>query len=178
MEDLYQKYYKGIRGYISRKVNDEGTVEELVNDTLLAAMASISEFKGKCNEFSYICSIANHKVVDYYRKKKIKTILFSTNPIFEEVADKALSPERDVLKTELKQEIEATFSDMKEGYSKLLRLKYVEGWKVSKIAEMMAMSVKAVESKLIRAKRQFQQKWNYDRQASSENLAVDNTDRR
>ena len=176
MEVLYRKYHKSIRGFIGRKIDDDGVVEELTNDVLMSAIESLPSFNGKCSEFSFICSIAKHKVIDYYRKKKLKTILFSANPIFEEIADKALSPERDVLKNELKTEIENTFKEMKAGYCQLLRLKYIDGWKIAKIAQMTATSIKSVESKLIRAKRQFQQLWIYDRKKAKETVGVDNTD--
>ena len=162
MEDCYEKYGLGLRKYISQKIDDEGLVEELVNDVMLAAMNSGESFEGRCSEFSWLCSIANHKIIDYYRKKKIKTVLFSVSPMFEEIADKALTPERDALKNELKGEIKKTFEDMREGYRNILRLKYVEGWKMDEIAKKMGTTIKAIESKLMRAKKEFKEIWAYD----------------
>jgi RNA polymerase sigma-70 factor (ECF subfamily) len=176
MRDFYQKYYLGVRGFVARKIDDEGVVDELTNDIMLAAYNSMPNFNHKCSEFSFICSIAKHKIIDYYRKKKIKTVLFSANPFFEEIADKALSPERDVLKNELRNEIEMTLKELKEGYGRMLRLKYIDGWRISKIASLTKLSVKAVESKLIRAKKQFQQVWNYDRKKTKELIENRDTD--
>ena len=76
MEDLYKKYYFGLKKFISQKIDDEGVVEEMVNDVMLAVMNSEKNYQHKCCQFSWICSIAKHKVIDYYRKKKIKTILW------------------------------------------------------------------------------------------------------
>jgi RNA polymerase sigma-70 factor, ECF subfamily len=163
MENCYKQYGFGLKKYISQKIDDEGLVEELVNDVMLAALNSGESFEGRCSQFSWLCSIANHKIIDYYRKKKIKTILFSVSPVFEEIADKALNPERDVLKNELKDEIKKTFTDMKEGYQRILRLKYIEGWKVKEIARKMDITIKAVESRLIRAKKEFRENWAYDK---------------
>lgn len=162
MEKFYKKYHLGLKSFISQKIDDEGVIEELTNDVLLAAINSKDSFDGRCSEFSWICSIAKHKIVDYYRKKKIKTILFSVNPMFEEIADKALSPERDALKNELKNEIKKTFREMKAGYKNILRLKYIEGWKIKEIAKENKLSVKAVESRLMRARKQFKEVWAYD----------------
>lgn len=156
MQDFYLKYQKGLKTYIGRKIADEELVEELVDDVLLAAFNALPNFGGRCSEFSFICSIANKKVIDYYRKRKLKTILFSANPIFEEIADKAINPERDALKNELKEEIKATWREISEGSKKLLRLKYISGWKLDKIANLMGMSLKAVESRLFRARKEFQ----------------------
>jgi RNA polymerase sigma-70 factor (ECF subfamily) len=162
MEKFYNKYYLGLKGFISQKIDDEGVVEEITNDVLLAAINCKDNFDGRCSEFSWICSIAKHKIVDYYRKKKIKTILFSVNPMFEEIADKALTPERDALKNELKEEIKKTFKEIGAGYKNILRLKYIEGWKVNDIAKKNKLSVKAVESRLMRARKQFKEAWAYD----------------
>ncbi len=162
MEDFYKKYYFSIHSFVRQRIDDEGVAEELTNDIMMAGITSISSFNGKSSEFSWLCSIAKHKIIDYYRKKKIKTILFSACPVFEEIADKALTPERDVLKNELKEEIKNTLKDLNTGYIKILRLKYIEGLKIRQIAEVLEISAKAVESKLIRAKKKFKEVWNYD----------------
>lgn len=163
MKNYYQQYELGLKKYISQKIDDDGVVEEITNDVMLAAINSEKKFEKRCSDFSWLCSIANHKIIDFYRKKKIKTVLFSVSPMFEEIADKALTPERDVLKNELKEEIKQTFKEMKKGYQKILRLKYIEGWKVKEIAGVMNVSIKAVESKLIRAKKEFRENWAYDK---------------
>jgi len=161
-------YYLGIKAFIGRKIDDEGVIEEIANDVLWAAHRNRVNFAGKSAEFSWICGIAKHKIIDYYRKKKIKTVLFSINPMFEEIADEALSPERDVLKNELKQEIKETMTEISEGYAKILRLKYVQGLKVNVIATILNLSIKAVEGQLKRARVKFRGKWKYDRQTSKE----------
>ncbi len=177
VKDFYYKYYKSVKSFVSKKIDDENVVEEIVNDVFLAVYNSLPNFNHQCSEFSFICGIAKHKIIDYYRKKKLKTVLFSTSPLFEEIADKALTPERDVLKNELKEEILKTFGELKEGYGKLLRLKYIDGWKIKKIAEILEISTKAVESKLSRAKKEFQQLWNYDRKKAKECVEAGHPDR-
>jgi len=149
---------------VRQKIDDEGVAEELTDDILLAAYKSRSTFRGRSSEFSWICGIAKHKITDYYRKKKIKTILFSVSPVFEEIADKALGPERDYLKAEMKDEVKRTLEEINKGYKKILRLKYIEGLKVKQIAGILKISIKAVESRLIRAKKQFKEDWAYDKE--------------
>lgn len=163
MENFYKKYHLSVRGFVAQKIDDEGVIEELTNDIMMAAIICQPNFNGESSEFSWICSIAKHKIIDYYRKKKLKTILFSVSPAFEEIADKALTPERDALKNELKDEIKKTFKDLSKGYKDILRLKYIEEMKVSEIAKTLKLTIKAVESRLIRAKKKFREAWNYDK---------------
>jgi RNA polymerase sigma-70 factor, ECF subfamily len=162
MKDFYNKYYSSLKGFISRKIDDEDVIEEIADDVMVAANLSKDNFNGKCSEFTWLCSIAKHKIVDYFRKKRIKTVLFSVSPVFEEIADKALGPERDALKNELKEEIFKTFKEIGKGYKKVLQLKYLQGWKVKKIAENLEVSEKAIESKLVRARKKFKEVWVYD----------------
>jgi RNA polymerase sigma-70 factor (ECF subfamily) len=168
MEELVNKYQKSLAAFIRKKIGDEDVVEELTQDILMAAYQALPTFNKKSSEFSFICGIAKHKITDYYRKKKLKTVLFSVNPIIEEIAEDALTPERDVLKNELKEEIKKTMTELREDYEKILRLKYIDNWKSSQIASLMKISVKAVESRLIRARRKFQSLWNYDKEKSKE----------
>ena len=177
MEELIKKYQKSIAGFVRQKISDEGVVEELTQDILLAAYNAMPSFNGKCSEFSFICGIAKHKITDYYRKKKLKTILFSVNPEFEEIAEEALTPERDVLKEELKKEIFKTMKELRADYGKILRLKYVEDWKSSQIAIAMKLSLKAVESRLIRARKQFQSLWEYDKKTNKEVVQADKSNK-
>lgn len=160
--NFYQKYYFSLKKFVSRRIDDEGLVDELVNDIFFAAFTSYSNFKHQSSEFSWLCSIAKHKIIDYYRKKKLKTILFSISPVFEDIADQALTPERDCLKNELKAEIKKTLIKLGKGYHQILRLKYIDGHRIKMIAKLLKISVKAVESRLIRAKRKFAANWNYE----------------
>lgn len=161
MDSLYKKYYQSVYKFVSNKVGKDEDVEELVNDILLAAINSWPTFDKKSGEFTWICGIAKHKIVDFYRKKRIKTILFSVSPVFEEIADKALGPEEKSLNKELKKEIRKIFGELNEGYAKILRLKYVERLSIRSMSKILGITVKAVESKLIRAKVAFRQQWRY-----------------
>lgn len=177
MKDFYTKYYKSVRTFIGKKIDDGDTADELTNDVMLAAFNALPTFNHKCSEFSFICSIAQHRVIDYYRKKKLKTVLFSSNPMFEEIADKAIGPERDALKNELKSEIKRTLGELSEGSQKLLRLKYISGWKTTKIAKMLNVSAKALESRLFRARKEFQGRFTYDKKTAKEYIKTDGSNR-
>lgn len=164
MTDFYRRYYSSLRTFIAQKIADDGLVEELTNDVLLAAINSYPSFSHRSSEFSWICGIAKHKVIDYYRKKKIKTILFSVSPVFEDIASQALTPEHRVLKNELRLEVILALAELRSDYRRLLRLKYLKDLPVKKIASLLKSSIKSVESKLTRAKLKFKQVWTYDHQ--------------
>ena len=130
-----------------------------MQDTFISAFDSLPLFSGKSSLFTWFCAIAKHEVADFYRKKKIKTILFSHLPILEELAGRALGPEQELMEAEVKKRIEIVFKKLSEGYQQILRLKYVEGYSMAQIAKELGMTFKAVESKLFRARVAFQKEY-------------------
>jgi RNA polymerase sigma-70 factor, ECF subfamily len=50
------------------RLRDEAAAEDLVQETLLAAIQSLDKFAGGATERTWLISILKHKIIDYYRK--------------------------------------------------------------------------------------------------------------
>ena len=50
------------------RVRDEFLAEDLVQDTLLAAMQARNSFAKKSSERTWLCGILKHKIIDHFRK--------------------------------------------------------------------------------------------------------------
>ncbi|MFZ5366552.1 MAG: RNA polymerase sigma factor [Patescibacteria group bacterium] len=148
-----------LKKLIFRKIDNPCDAEEVLQDTLISILDSLPLFRGKSSFLTWSLSIARHEIVDYYRKKKIKAILFSHLPFLEDLASIALGPQELLLKKELTQEIKKVLEKVSEGYRKILRLKYIEGCSVAEIAREMDLSPKAIESRLTRAREAFKLAW-------------------
>ncbi len=156
-ELLGTKMRKRLQGFVRQKVDKYEDVEEIVQDTLLASWDSLPLFRRKSKLFTWVCGIARHEIGDFYRKRKIKQIVFSKLPFLKEIMDKALGPELQYLELETKRKILKTLKGLSEGYSKILRLKYIDGLSMKEIAGKLNISVKAVESRLSRARLAFRE---------------------
>lgn len=159
VEKLYKKYSSRLLNFILLKVHDHQKAEEIVHDTFISALDSLPLFSGKSSLFTWLGAIAKHEVADFYRKQKLKTILFSRLPILEELAGQALGPEEKLMEKEIKGKMKAVFQKLSEGYGQVLRLKYIEGYSVGQIADQLGTSFKAVESRLFRARIAFQKEY-------------------
>ena len=142
--------------FVSQKVADPMDVDEIVQDSLLSALDSLPGFRGQSQLFTWVCGIARHEVMDFYRRKKIKQIVFSKLPFLEKLVSEALGPELAYQELETKTKIVVTLKHLSEGYVQILRLKYVEGRSMAEIAEKLNLTIKAVESRLTRARLAFQ----------------------
>lgn len=158
-ERFYKKYSKRLLNFILLKIDDPRDAEEILQDTFISALDSLPLFSYQSSLFTWLCSIAKHEVADFYRKKKIKTILFSRLPILEGLAGQALGPEEKLMRKEIKSKIKIVFKKLSEGYRQILRLKYIEGRSVAQIAKELGTTFKAVESKLFRARVAFQKEY-------------------
>jgi RNA polymerase sigma-70 factor (ECF subfamily) len=50
------------------RVRDEWLAEDLVQDTLLAAMQAKNAFESKSSERTWLCGILKHKIIDHFRR--------------------------------------------------------------------------------------------------------------
>lgn len=152
---VFKAHQKRLRAFIGQRVVDENEAQEILQETLLAAFECLDRFKGRSSFFTWLCGIAKHEIADYYRKKKIKTFLFSRLPWLEELASQALGPEQVLLRKEFEAKVKGTLGGLSEGYAEVLRLKYYRGLSVKQIAQKLNETTKAVESRLFRARQAF-----------------------
>lgn len=63
--DLYSDY---LFNYTITRVNDREKAQDLVQDTFLAGLKSMKNFKGEASERTWLISILKRKIIDHYRK--------------------------------------------------------------------------------------------------------------
>lgn len=63
--NLYSDY---LFNYTISRVNDREIAKDLVQDTFVAGLHSMKNFKGEASERTWLISILKRKIIDYYRK--------------------------------------------------------------------------------------------------------------
>lgn len=159
-----KSYYNGFKNrlysYISNKVSNVQDAEEILQDVFIDSLDALRNFTFKSSLFTYLCSIANHKIIDFYRKQKIKSVVISALP--EDITpliSQFLGPEEEFNVIEVRAQIEVVLAKIKPNYARLLRLKYIEGMSMQEIAEKLLTTVKSVESNLFRARSSFMKEY-------------------
>lgn len=170
INQFYSLFKPSLTGFIAGKVDRQEDIEEVVQDTLISALDSLPTFSFHSRLFSWLCAIASHEIADFYRKKRIKTILFSHFPFLETIAHQALGPEAKTLRAELQQEVKEALASLSKDYAQILRLKYIHQFSLKEIAQKLKTTPKAIESKLTRARKAFIVQWK--RQGFSANQAL------
>ena len=152
---FYRRYAPKLSRYIAGKVNNPADAEEILQDTLYAFLDAIRDFQGKSNIQTFLFSICQHKVIDYYRKKKLKHAVFSQMPHLTAIVSQLSGPEEQLDAVLVKEKIHAVLGRLLPRHRQILLLKYLDGLSVSEIAKRLTLSFKSVESQLFRARKAF-----------------------
>lgn len=152
---FYHKYAPKLTRLIASKVENHADVEEILQDTLYAFLEAIRDFHGEARLQTFLFSICHHKIVDYYRRKKLRQFLFSEMPRLEALVSPILEPEAQLDASTLREKIRAVMSRILPQYRSILELKYMEDLSVTDIAKKLAVTVKSAESQLFRARKAF-----------------------
>jgi RNA polymerase sigma-70 factor (ECF subfamily) len=153
--ELYHLYSPKISMYLKNRLPRPEDAQEVLNDVFFDAIDSITLLKKKENLSSWLYRIAHNKVVDFYRKKKIKSVLLSQVPFLEIIAQEIHQPEFQFEKNKIKERIEKTLSSLSKQYKEILSLHYEQKVPVKDLALRFNLSFKATESLLFRARMSF-----------------------
>ncbi len=152
---FYRTYTPKLGRLIAAKVSRPEDAEELLQDTLFAFLESLRDFHGQSKLDTYLYAICQHKIIDYYRRKKIKQLLFSQMPTLEKIVSPFFNPEQELDTKLLEEKISQTFNRILPRYKQVLTLKYLDGLSVLAIASKLAVSFKSAEAQLFRARKAF-----------------------
>lgn len=152
---FYKKFSPRISRFVHKKIGNSEDAEEIVNDIFLEAIDHLPKLSKHENLNAWLYAIANNTVIDYYRKNKLKALLFSQLPFLEIVDKEVHQPEFVFEKNKLRDAIEETFHSVSKKYQKILRFYYEENISVKELAQKLHISLKAAESLLFRARQSF-----------------------
>lgn len=152
---LYRRFTPKLKKHIQNKVACVADCDEILQDTLYAFLESLRDFHGQSSIQTFLYAICSHKIIDYYRRKKLKQIVFSRMPNLEALVSPMFNPEQELDTVVLKEKIHMVLAQLVPGYLRLIVLKYMDDLSVREIAKKLAVSIKSAESQLFRARKAF-----------------------
>ena len=136
-----------VHGYVWARVGgDRAVTEDLLQETLLEAVASAAAFRGESAVSTWMCGIARHKVARYWERERRDELAQSR---LRAVATEAEDREDELLRRE---EVAAALSRLPALHRQVLVLKYLDELAVAEIAEQVGRSRVQVQSLLQRAR--------------------------
>lgn len=135
---LASRYGEELDGYFRRRLPDDGRVEELRQETLLAIFALLPSYRERGRFRSLVFSIAYRKLASSLRSERPREALTESLP--------ARSADPDAF------EARAAIARLPEGLREALLLTAFEGLRAAEAGEVLGCSAVAVRARVCRAK--------------------------
>lgn len=157
LEYVYDKYIpivKSITYKVIGKFDDNGIVEECINDIFLSVWNNSNKFKGDENNFkNWVCAIAKFKSIDYYRALVKKSEIVLDNI---EIQEKN-TLEEEILITENRLEVIELLNELEPVDREIFIMKFFLGLKAEDIGIKVDLSKSAVDSRIYRNKKKLKE---------------------
>ncbi|MEH7237144.1 RNA polymerase sigma factor [Bacillus sp. JJ1562] len=102
LEELYKEVQPRIYAFFFIKTSSKEIAEDLTQEVFYEALKSMHTFSQQSTIQTWLFSIAKNRLLNHYRSKKYKTQL---NELLKKETGKSTSPEEEVLKKEVKQNL-------------------------------------------------------------------------
>jgi RNA polymerase sigma-70 factor (ECF subfamily) len=130
--------HKKIYSYLCHRLPSPEDAQDVLGETLVAAVRSLPRFDGKVTLATYLFSLANRKIVDFWRRQRPSAELTET------LVDNRLSSETI--------EFQELLKKLRPAHLQVLLMRYHVGLGVDEIANVLGVSYKSTESLLSRAR--------------------------
>ena len=165
---LYRQHAADVYRFIARRVDGSPEdAEEILQDTMIAAVASASRFRGECSVRTWLCSIARRQILQRRRtdtrKKRIPascTLSLDESTIdwlhAASVEEQTLPPDA-VESLSMRETVRRIMEELDDSGRDLLMMRYVDEFSVREIAQLYGKSERAIEGLLRRARQRAQE---------------------
>ena len=137
IEQLFNQYFDRLYSIVYYKVGrNRGVAEDIVQETFLAATKSIKNFQHKSSPYTWLVSIAYHKITDYYRRNQTKRKHYGTIANLDSIDESKINSNEKQFISEIEDgdsssAIQEILNQLPRDYKTVLILKYVEEMTVS-----------------------------------------------
>ncbi len=155
---LYERYFKRIHRFVSRRMANAADVEETVQEVFINVLRSLESFRGEAPFAAWVFGLTRRTIANRYKRKRAETIPLPTDEqeaalgLGEDVpgeADPLASYERNERLKQLQRGAERLSNDQWE----LFRLHHLEHRSIEDIASQTHKTRDAVKSHLYRARK-------------------------
>jgi len=155
--ELMSLYWSRIEKFFSLKLAGKEDVEDLAIATFSKAFDKLESYNDSYAFSTWIQTIANNTLIDFYRKKEQKTVSIDEEKDDEEspgldIIDGGLDPEDNLIQKQKNKHIASLVHRLKPHYRELIIMRYLDELSYDEIANKLEMPLGSVKAKLFRAR--------------------------
>ena len=155
--ELMSLYWNTIEKILSLKLASREDVEDLAIATFSKAFDKLESYNDSFAFSTWIQTIANNTLIDFFRKKEQKTVSIDQEKEDEEsigidVVDSSLDPEGNLIRKQKNKHIAGMVQSLKPHYRDLIIMRYLDEMSYVEISKKLNMPLGSVKAKLFRAR--------------------------
>ena len=155
--ELMSLYWNTIEKILSLKLTSREDVEDLAIATFSKAFDKLESYNDSFAFSTWIQTIANNTLIDFFRKKEQKTVSIDQEKEDEEsngidVVDSSLDPEGNLIRKQKNKHIAGMVQSLKPHYRDLIILRYLDEMSYAEISKKLNMPLGSVKANLFRAR--------------------------
>lgn len=145
-DSLYNRHIKTVYKRV-RYVIPETDVEDVTQEVFIAALRSLPSFRGKAQFSTWLRTLTNHKVAEYYRKRSRKKEAVQVDLVHAERRGDHSSASAIEDRITLRRALQK----LSEQYREVILLRFADGMQFNEIAELLNQNPEATKSLFRRA---------------------------
>lgn len=155
--ELYERYFKRVYIFVSKRLSNRADVEETVQEVFISVLTSLDGYRGDAPFAAWVFGVTRRTIAARFKRKRHPTV-----PLSDEDQDVAASVEANHLPSPLEAyegeeflaQVETKLaSKLSSEQRQLFRLHHLEDRSISEIAVALDKSENAVKSNLYRARK-------------------------
>ncbi len=152
LETIWKEYRSSLRAFLYSKISNAADIDDLLQEILIKTHQNLAKVRTEVSIKPWLFQIANHTIIDFYRRNKIFTELNQEETVSETVWLKAQA--RDI-KQELSACIEPFIQALNEQDAALLTAIDINGESQRQYAESLGLSYSTLKSRVQKARTQL-----------------------
>jgi RNA polymerase sigma-70 factor (ECF subfamily) len=150
--DVWETFHVPLQQFIRRRVSDDATAEDLLQDVFLDIHQHIDTLRDVRKLESWIYQVTRNAIIDYYRSKRATTTLVEPEAL--QLSEEL--PDEDVV-TELFPSVRAMVMSLPARDRQALILTEYQGLTQKELAERLGLSLSGAKSRVQRARKKLKQ---------------------
>lgn len=151
---IYRGYFGAVTAFVHLHVDDAGAVEEIVDDTFIAAFASLDRFERRSSFKTWLLGIAKNKSHDWLRRAKREPALSETDDtlLLEGLVDQCWPAIDKIAASQINKWLQFCLQRLPTSQREVTYFAFYEEMSVEQVAEQVSCPPGTVKSRLFHAR--------------------------
>jgi RNA polymerase sigma-70 factor (ECF subfamily) len=160
-DEFFADYFPRLFRFAVLRVRDQDAAEDLVQNSLIAAVRNLGSWRGEATLFTWLCTICRREISAWEKRtsRRVTVSIAEDDPglraALESIGAAADAPDTELARADTGRIVQLALDHLPPRYSRALEWKYLEDLSVDDIAGRLQCTPKAAESLLTRARNAF-----------------------